>query len=72
MWKQKKHKLLWETRFSINERHNQFDRALPALAQYASKYFGQPSNGLLRSRVADGNVEIGEPTLIQFLTDPKK
>jgi hypothetical protein len=71
MWKEKKHKLLWETRFSINEGHNRFDRALPVLTQYASQYFGQPSNGLVRSRVLDGKVEIGEPTLIQFVDDPK-
>jgi hypothetical protein len=72
LWKQKKHKLLWEARFSINERHNQFDKALPAMAQYASKYFGRPTNGLVRERLLNDNVEIGEPTLIQFLSDPKK
>lgn len=72
MWKQKKHKLLWETRFSINERHNQFDRALPEMAQYASRYFGQPTNGLLRTGVPEGNVEVREPTLIEFLSGSKK
>ena len=49
MWKQKKHKLLWEARFSISERHNQFDRALPGImTEYAARYFGQPTNGLVR------------------------
>jgi hypothetical protein len=72
MWKQKKHKLLWEARFSINEKHNRFDKALPAMAQYAARYFGQPSNGLVRQRLLNENVEIGEPTLIQFLTEPTK
>jgi hypothetical protein len=61
MWNQKKHKLLWETRFSINERHNQFDKALPSMAEYASRYFGKDSNGLLRSRLPEGQVEVGEP-----------
>jgi hypothetical protein len=61
MWKQKKHKLLWETRFSINERRNQFDKALPVMAQFASRYFGQDSNGLLRTRVPEGRVEVGAP-----------
>jgi len=28
LWKEKKHKLLWETRFSIRQRHNDFDRQL--------------------------------------------
>ena len=72
LWKQKKHKLLWETRFSINERHNEFDKALPAMAQYASRYFGEPTNGLVRQRLLNADVEVGEPTLIQFLSDPKK
>jgi hypothetical protein len=61
VWRQKKHILLWETRFSINERHNQFDKALPVMAEYASRYFGQDSGGLLRNRVPEGRVEIGEP-----------
>jgi hypothetical protein len=72
LWKEKKHKLLWEARFSINERHNAFDEALPAMASYASRYFGQPSNRLIRQRLLNDDVEIGEPTLIQFLTEPKK
>jgi hypothetical protein len=72
LWKQRKHKLLWEARFSINEKHNQFDKALPAMARYASRYFGQPTNGLIRQRLLQDHVEIGEPTLIQFLRDPTK
>jgi hypothetical protein len=72
LWKEKKHKLLWEARFSINEKHNEFDKALPAMASYASRYFGQPSHKLIRRRLLQDNVEIGEPTLIQFLTEPKK
>jgi hypothetical protein len=71
LWKQKKHKLVWETRFSINEQHNQFDRALPLLANFASKYYGQPTNGLVRERLLNTDVEIGAPTLIQFLGNPK-
>jgi hypothetical protein len=72
LWKEKKHKLLWETRFSINERHNSFDRALPAMARYASQYFGQDSKGLLRDRVPEGKVKVGDPTLIEFLTGAGK
>jgi hypothetical protein len=60
MWKKKKHKELWETRFSINERHNAFDKALPIMAQFASRYFGQPTGGILRTRVPEGHVDIGE------------
>jgi hypothetical protein len=72
MWKEKKHRLLWETRFSISERHNQFDQALPLMASYASQYFGQASNGLVRTRVPEGNVEVENPTLIELISDPKK
>jgi hypothetical protein len=72
LWKHKKHKLLWETRFSIREQNNQFDKALPAMAQYASKYFGVSSDGLVRERLPQGNVEVGTPSLIEFLPSEKK
>jgi hypothetical protein len=72
LWKQKKHKLLWETRFSINERHNAFDHALPVMAQYASKYFGHPTNGLLRNQVQEGQVEIGDIKSLGEVAAPQK
>ena len=71
MWRQKKHKLLWETRFSINQPHNDFTKALPAMAAYASQYFGQNSHGLIRQPLREGNVTVGEPTLVELL-QPKK
>jgi hypothetical protein len=70
--KEKKHKLLWETRFSISERRNQFDKALPIMAQSASPYFGAPSNGLIRNRLQEGSVEVGTPKMIDFVAEPKK
>lgn len=70
--REKKLKALWETRFSINEPRNFFDKALPAMAQYASSYFGQDSHGLLRKQVPEGQVEVGEPTLVEYLFGPKK
>jgi hypothetical protein len=72
MWKEKKHKLLWETRFSINQPRNNFGKALPAMAQYASQYFGQNSNGLIRKPIREGTVEIGAPTLVEEVPEPKK
>ena len=72
VWKHKKHILLWETRFSINERHNRFDKALPVMAEFASRYFGQESNGLLRKPVSEGRVEIGEPKSLGEVDEPKK
>lgn len=72
MWKEKKHKLLWETRFSINESHNAFDKALPVMAQFASRYFGQATGGILRTRIQDGRVDIGELKSLGEVEAPKK
>jgi hypothetical protein len=59
-WKQKKIKLLWETRFSLSQRQHDFEKEVPGMAQYASAYFGQDSHGLLRSPVPEGRVDIGD------------
>ena len=59
--KEKKQKVLWVARFSIDESQNRFDKALPVMAQYASRYFGQDSHGLLRTQVPDGRVLLGKP-----------
>lgn len=72
MWRHNQHKLLWESRFSIREQGNDFTVALPAMAQYASVYFGRDSHGLLRTRVPDGRIYMGDPTLIEFLTEARK
>ncbi len=58
--KDKKHKLLWETRFSIDEHHNGFDKELATMALYASRYFGRDSNGLRHDPVPEGRVEVGD------------
>jgi hypothetical protein len=60
LWKEKKHKLLWETRFSIRQRHHDFDKDLPSMAQFASQYFGQDSHGLVHREIPLGRVDIGE------------
>jgi hypothetical protein len=60
MWKQKKHKLLWETRFSIRQRHHAFDSDLASMAGFASQYFGQDTHGLVRKPIPLGHVEIGD------------
>jgi hypothetical protein len=72
LWKQKKHKLLWETRFSIRQRHHDFDKDLPAMAQYASRYFGQDSNGLVHTAVPFGHVEIGDTRSLGEADDARK
>jgi len=60
LWKQKKHKLVWETRFSLRETGHDFGREFPMMAKYASKYFGQNTRGLVRTPVPEGHVDIGE------------
>jgi hypothetical protein len=59
LWKEKKHALLWETRFSIRQGHNNFDDALPGMAKAASEYFGQNSGGIVRRDAPVGRVDIG-------------
>jgi len=59
-WKQKKLKLLWETRFSLSERRHDFERDLPGMAQDASSYFGQDSYGLVLKPIPEGHVHVGE------------
>lgn len=61
---EKRPKLLWETRFSIREQGNDFARMLPAMAKYASQYFGQDTHGLIREPLPEGTVEIGEPRMV--------
>jgi hypothetical protein len=60
MWKQKETKLLWETRFSISEHKNQFDKQLESMALKASRYFGQDSGGLTHESLPLGRVELGD------------
>jgi hypothetical protein len=61
MWKQKKHRLLWVTRFSVRERGNDFGRILPSMVGYAAQYFGLDTHGLVRKPLPEGNIKIGEP-----------
>jgi hypothetical protein len=72
LWRHNQRKLLWESRFSIREQGNDFTMALPAMAKYASVYFGKDSHGLLRTRVPDGRIYMGDPTVIEFLADSGK
>jgi hypothetical protein len=69
MWKEKKHRFLWETRFSLRQMHHDFDKDLPSMALYASRYFGQDSNGLVRKPIPMGRVEVGEPTSLGDVPD---
>jgi len=65
MLKQKKNKLLWETRFSIRERGNDFSKQLTAMAEQAARYFGQDSHGLLHKPLPNVRVDLGETKVIE-------
>ena len=69
--KEKKHKLVWETRFSIRQRGNDFDQQLPAMAQYASRYFGHDTHGLIRKPLPETNVNLGEMKIIGEVPEKK-
>ncbi len=58
--KERRPKLLWQTRFSVSEHRNQFDKQLRLMAVVASKYFGRDSLGLRHDSVPEGRVEVGE------------
>ena len=70
MWKEKKPKLLWETRFSIRRRRHEFDRDLLRMAAEAAQYFGRESHSLIRERLPETNVILGQPKVIEY--EPEK
>jgi hypothetical protein len=60
LWKKKTIRLLWETRFSLDQRSHDFGKDLPRMAQIAAPYFGQDSRGLITKAVPEGKVDIGD------------
>jgi hypothetical protein len=69
MWKHKQHKLLWETRLSIRQRHHAFDRDLSSIVRYASEYFGQDTHGLIRKELPPGRVDVGDVKSLGIVQD---
>jgi len=59
LWKHRRHKLLWLTRFSVRARGTNFAAVAAAMVQQASSYFGRSSGGLLRDALPEGRVDIG-------------
>jgi hypothetical protein len=66
--KQRKKKLLWQTRVSVRTPGNAFDDSVVAMLKSASKYFGQDSGRLVRGEETKGTVELGE---LKFLGEAK-
>jgi hypothetical protein len=69
LWKEKKHKLVWEARFSVRQRDNDFEKLLPAMAKYASQYFGKDTFGLIRRPLPEGDVEVGIPRAVASIPE---
>lgn len=59
MWKEKQHKLLWETRYSVRQQGVDFDKALSQISLNAAQYFGKNSNGLVHMELPEGRVAVG-------------
>jgi hypothetical protein len=59
IWKQKKPVRLWETRFSLSQRHDDFRADLPRMAAAAEQFFGTNNPHISYKGVPDGQVEIG-------------
>jgi hypothetical protein len=62
-------RLLWEARMSISEHRNLFNERVGALADNASVYFGQDSNGLVHKATPIGVVHIGQIRSLEFPTE---
>jgi hypothetical protein len=69
LWKEKKHKLVWEARFSVRQQDNEFAKVLPAMAKYAAQYFGKDTFGLIRRPLPEGDVEVGVPRAVAAMPD---
>jgi hypothetical protein len=69
-WKEKRRKVLWETRFSIAQHGNDFGEQLAGMAQQASKHFGVHTHGLVRESLPDVQVTYGEARVME--DEPKK
>lgn len=70
-WKEKKLKLLWEARISIEEDDNDFDESIESMLAAARPVFGQDSDGLQRRFVPGGHVTIGPLKEIESLPPTK-
>lgn len=69
--KQGESRLLWQTRFSIREQGNEFDKQLATMVGNASRFFGQDSPGLTHKPVPEGHVAIGELKSLGVTPEPE-
>lgn len=55
---------LWEARFSISAHGNRFDEQLVNMTRFASQFFGQGLDRLVRRHIREGRVEVGTPVVV--------
>jgi hypothetical protein len=65
-WKEKKLKLLWSARISIEEDDNDFDKSIEHMLATAAGLFGQESGGLQRRYVPKGSVTNGPLEVLDY------
>jgi hypothetical protein len=58
--KEKKLKLLWESRFSLRQQGVDFVAELPAMSRFAALTFGRETRGIVRPENLKGTVEFGD------------
>ena len=63
--KEKRRKVLWETRFSIRQQGNNFEDELADMARQAARYFGQETHGLRRRPLPNVRVNLGETKVME-------
>jgi hypothetical protein len=63
-WDSKQLVPLWSVRYNIATRGNHFTAALPSMSQFASRFFGRDSGGLIRRLNPTGKVEMGEVQIL--------
>ncbi|HUG10776.1 MAG TPA: hypothetical protein VMM36_07170 [Opitutaceae bacterium] len=64
----KKERLLWATRVSIQKQGSQFDKDLATMLAQASRYFGKDSGRLIR-QYQEGTVTLGEMEVVGVVPD---
>lgn len=58
--KEKRLKLLWESRYSIRRQAVNFTAELPVMSGFAARTFGHETNGILDPNSVEGHVNLGE------------
>ncbi len=69
-WKDKKLIPLWSTRYNIATLGNHFTAALPSMSQFASRFFGRDSGGLVRRLSPVGKVNMKDVQILGAVETP--